>query len=503
MLVTVPAATLAGIDGRPVQVEVHVGTGLPGFTVVGLPDTGCREARDRVRAALLTSGFAWPQGRITVNLVPPGLRKLGAGLDLAMAVGLLAADGQLDPDRIAHRGFLGELGLDGSLRPTPGVLPLVEAVTTPEVIVPMASAIEALAAGGRRVLPASDLRELVAALSGRGPWPRPPEPSAFEPVDEEPPVSSAGVGRSSAVRRAAMVAAAGGHHLLLVGHRAPAAAALARWLAGLLPDLADDHALEVTRVHSAAGLSLPPGGLVRRPPLRHPHWSASAVSVIGGGSSEVRPGEISMAHRGVLLLDELPELSPAVLDSLRQPMETGAIRVSRAAASVVLPARFQLIAAMERCPCGADEQPACRCSKHALARYARRVSGPFLDRFDLMLDPYRPVPGIVGELSAARPTAAVTQLVAAARRRAHARGVAANVDLDAAQLDEMAPLSPEARSHLDRAVRSGRLTGRGYQAVRRVALTVADLVGAEPPLGREHVALALDLRAAGPWGDPT
>jgi magnesium chelatase family protein len=236
--------------------------------------------------------------------------------------------------------------------------------------------------------------------------------------------------------------------------------------------------------------------------LRHPHPSASVVSLIGGGSAVLRPGEISMAHRGVLVLEDLPGFSPAVLDHLRQPIDTGAIRVTRASATVVLPARFQLIAAMDRCRCMADEPAACRCSVRALARYARRVSRPFLDRFDLLWDSHRPVPRIVSELTAALP-AASAQLVTAARRRAQARGVGANVEVDTGLLDEMAPLSPDATDRLDRAVREGRLTRHHVSSVRRVALTIADLVGTGPLLGADHVAAALAVRAAGPQGSST
>lgn len=501
MLVTVPAATLTGIEGHPAVVEVHVSAGLPGFSLVDMPDATCRATRDRIGAALLCSGFRWPPSRITVNLAPPGRGRLSAGLDLAVAIGILAADGQLDPAHLAQRGFVGELGLDGSLRPVPGVLPLVEAVTAPEVVVPAASAAEA-SAGGHRVLPAGNLSEVVAALSGRIRWPG-PEALPLRVVgqaDAEPGRGPRGVGRLPTVRWAAMVAAAGGHHLVLVGRGAPTAAALARWSVDLLPDLDDDHALEVARVHSVAGPQLPAGVLVRRPPLRCPHWSTSAVSLVGGGTSQLRPGEVSLAHRGVLALDDLPEFSPAVLDNLRRPMEAGTITVVRAATKVALPARFQLVASMHRCPCEAETPAGCRCSDGARIRYARRA--PRLDRFDIVVDPSCPVPVNQG-FSVPGTAAAVAQRVLAVRRRAFARGVAANGELDAVQLRDLAPLSADADSLLEEAVRRGQLSGRGHWMVQRLALTIADLAGAEPPLSRDHAALALALRAARPAGGST
>jgi magnesium chelatase family protein len=297
VLASVASSTLLGVEGRPVRVEVHVSNGLPGFTVVGMPDTTCRESRDRVRAALLSSGLAWPSARVTVNLAPPGLRKVGAGLDLAIAVCLLVASEQLPSGCADARAFVGELGLDGSVRPVPGALPLIDCLPEPEVVVPAGCTVEAQLVGRHTVRPVAHLVEVASALAGRAPWPDPPAP--VEPPPPPPGPDMADVRGQPAARYALEVAAAGGHHLLLVGPPGAGKTMLARRLAGLLPDLTAEQALDTTCIHSAAGLPLPPGGLIRRPPLRAPHHGASAVSLVGGGSGTMQPGEVSLAHNSV------------------------------------------------------------------------------------------------------------------------------------------------------------------------------------------------------------
>lgn len=496
MIATIAAATILGARGHPVTVEVHVSKGLPGFTMLGLPDESCREARDRVRAAVMSSGFAWPDRKITVNLAPPHYRKVGSGLDVAIAVGVLVALEVIAPDAVERLAFAGELGLDGSIRRVPGVAPMVGVRPDVDWVVPAESVAEARVAGRALVRPVDRLDRLVEALNGVAAW---PEFDRIASVVAEPDVPDlADVKGQPLARLGLEVAAAGGHHLLFVGPPGAGKTMLARRLPGLLPDLDRAHALQTTMVHSAAGVVLPPGGLVTRPPFRAPHHTSSVGSLVGGGSHQMRPGEISLSHGGILFLDEMGQFAPKVLDGLREALESGEIMVGRVEqVRVAMPAQFQLVGATNPCPCGGGGAPSeCECDERGRTRYLGRLSGPLLDRFDLRIAVQRPD---VDELLGGRPgesTADVAARVLAARTRAIERNGTLNAALDDRGLNEFAPLQPDADTMIRTEIERGRLTGRGYHRVRRVARTLADLAGHhERPIGVEHIAGALSMRA--------
>jgi len=501
VLAQVHAACLQGVDGRPVAVEVHVSNGLPGFTVVGLPDAAVREARDRVRAALLSCGLRWPQRRVTVNLAPSGERKAGPGLDLPIALGLLAAQGELPSGCLDGLGCFGELGLDGSVRPVPGTVPLLRALQTPVVVIPRGAWPDATMLATQRVRPVASLAEVVEVLRGKRGWPPPPAARPAPTADPLPDLADVRGQRLG--RRALEVAAAGGHHLLLVGPPGCGKTMLANRLPGLLPPLSDPVAAQVAAVWSAAGLPLA-NLLARRPAFRAPHHSITPAGLVGGGPWS-RPGEASLAHGGVLFLDELAEMAAGALDALREPLEEGVVRLARAHGMTVLPARFQLVAATNPCPCGEGTvRGACRCSEAGRARYLRRLSCALLDRFDLVVVLARPdaealVAGAAAGGGGTRgspceSSATVAARVAAARARAAERGSGGHAAMTVGAPDHGAALPSAAAAVLVDHLRSGRLSGRGAQRVRRVARTVADLAGAET-IEECHVAEALALHA--------
>lgn len=492
------SVALVGLDGHVVEVEADLAQGLPGLTIIGLPDAALAESRDRIKAAIVNSEQPWPQRKVTLALSPASLKKRGSSFDLALAAGVLAANGSVPPAALLGRVLLGELGLDGRVRPVHGVLPAVLAAVRAgfeRFVVPVDNLAEARLVPGVSAIGVATLSTLVQVLRGAHDGDEPTARAAA--LASGPPPDLIDVAGQPVGRHAVEVAAAGGHHLFLLGPPGAGKTMLAERLPGLLPPLSVDEALEVTAIHSVAGRLAADQPLITRAPFQDPHHGASVAAIVGGGSGIARPGAACLAHRGVLFLDEAPEFAPGVIDGLRQPLEKGWTSIARAGGTAVYPARFCLVLAANPCPCARPDD-ACICPADRRRRYLSRLSGPLLDRVDLRVTVPRVTRAeMLADDGLGEPSTQVAARIAAARSTAAERYAGTpwrtNNDIPAVELRRRWPVPRRATRKLEEAMDLGEITARGFGRVIRVAWTMADLAGVAVP-GPHEVELALGYR---------